>query len=89
MNNTPRFPVRDVEKFSNTLRYPGFDVLALVSGAQGPDVEFRAFAISDSGYASELLYQETIQRWVSLTSSGPKQPAAERCARGLKVARLE
>ena len=48
----------DVEKFSNTLRYPGFDVLALVSGAQGPDVEFRAFAISDSGYGSELLYQE-------------------------------
>ncbi len=48
----------DVEKLSHTLTDPGYDVLAPIPGALAPETEFRAFAISDYGYASELRYQE-------------------------------
>ncbi len=64
----------DVEKLSTTLRYPGFDVLVPTSDALGPDTEFRAFAISDYGYASELLYQEQYDDGCGSQVLGPNSP---------------
>ena len=65
----------DVEKFSHTLTDPGYDALVPIADALGPETEFRAFAISHYGYASELRYQEQYDDGCSSQVLGPNSPA--------------
>ena len=67
-------PRPDVEKFSHTLRDPGYDVLVPTSTALDAETEFRAFAVSEYGYASELLYREQYNDGCGSQLLGPNSP---------------